>query len=138
MAARFALHRATNRKILLLAIYGVLGLVLCWSAQAAVLTWTGSISAEWANINNWSSTPPPTQLPTLADDATFPIDIPTETGSTITLPTDATVNNLTFNNSYTLILSKAASSLSEPISRLPWNPATRWKSPPRLFQTRLT
>ncbi len=67
------------------------------SAQAAVLTWTGSTNAQWDESSNWN----PTQIPTLSDDATFPSTIPT-TGSTITLPTGAQINNLTFNNSYTL------------------------------------
>ena len=66
-------------------------------AQAAVINWTGLTNADWNNTGNWN----PAQIPTLADDAVFPATIPA-TGSLITLPSGAQINNLTFNNSYTL------------------------------------
>ncbi|MCS7305468.1 MAG: autotransporter-associated beta strand repeat-containing protein, partial [Thermoguttaceae bacterium] len=83
-------------KPLLLAA-ALIACLMSMPAQAVVLNWTGASSAQWNDANNWS----PAQLPTLSDDAIFPATIP-GTGSVITLPTGAQINNLTFNNSYTL------------------------------------
>jgi autotransporter-associated beta strand protein len=75
-----------------------------WAAAAA-LTWNGATTANWADGSNWT----PSGQPTLSDDATFPGTIP-GSGATILLPAGAgsppvggaLINNLTFNNSYTL------------------------------------
>jgi|GEM_PF-3446271 len=89
--------QASNRYRVLLVGCCLSGVFAALPAQATLLNWTGSTSADWNNTGNWN----PAQIPTLADDAVFPATIPA-TGSLITLPSGAQINNLTFNNSYTL------------------------------------
>jgi len=89
--------QASKRYRVLLVGCCLSGVFAALPAQATLLNWTGSTSADWNNTGNWN----PAQIPTLADDAVFPATIPA-TGSLITLPSGAQINNLTFNNSYTL------------------------------------
>lgn len=96
-ASRAIALKTRNRSALLLVGFSLIGLLPVLPAQAALLTWTGATNAQWDEITNWN----PAQIPTLTDDAAFPATIP-PTGSIITLPTGAQINNLTFNNSYTL------------------------------------
>ncbi|HPP53704.1 MAG TPA: hypothetical protein PK777_12190, partial [Thermoguttaceae bacterium] len=96
-ASRSIAYKTRNRSALLLVGFGLIGLLPALPAQAALLTWTGGTNADWNNTGNWN----PAQIPTLTDEATFPATIP-PTGPVISVPTGAQINNLTFNNSYTL------------------------------------
>src|SRR5579862_9706809 len=67
------------------------------AAQASTTnTWQGS-TGVWAATTNWSLN----HIPLSTEDVVFPTPIPSG-GATITVPTGAMANSLTFNDSYTL------------------------------------